>query len=235
MITGDVPVREIPARAGQIDRFGTAPARPGMDPRTRGAHNLRPDDPDQMSEHSPRAWGRHFPTSIDTTRPSPRTSLPHGPNRPQTSPTTTFMPRGTRNLPQQLARVSGSPHTWGRLLRDTPSDGAFHAPRYQQRLEHVHQIPWLLATTSDSNFHGFDGPPPGLPQRALSWYYQRVLAAGTRNRTAQEALIGVLNMTRHPAKLLTPRVAGPTLVSTRPTTTLPTPTPGPRQSCVAMI
>ncbi|WP_345174951.1 NAD(P)/FAD-dependent oxidoreductase [Streptomyces lavendulae] len=93
-----------------------------------------------------------------------------------------------------------------RCLATRPHQSRSFAARYHRRLSSLHDIPWLLATTADLSFTDTDGPPPALHQRVLRRYLGRVLAAGTRNRHAQAAFLGVLNMVHHPATLLAPHV-----------------------------
>lgn len=110
------------------------------------------------------------------------------------------------------------------LDRDHGRPGFAH--RYHRRSSRLHDTPWKLATTADLAFPGTEGPPPTAGQRLLTRHLDRVIAAGTHDRRAQAAFLGVLAMTRHPAALLAPRVALSAL-TTRPQAAAPTPTPPP--------
>ncbi|GAB2736497.1 NAD(P)/FAD-dependent oxidoreductase [Kitasatospora kifunensis] len=107
-----------------------------------------------------------------------------------------------------------------RCLATRPRTSRSFAARCHRRLSTLHDIPWLLATTADLSFPDTDGPPPALHQRVLRRHLDRVLAAGTHNRHAQAAFIGVLNMVQHPATLLAPRVMLSTAFARQPLTEL---------------
>ncbi|MBB5122937.1 NAD(P)/FAD-dependent oxidoreductase [Streptomyces eurocidicus] len=119
-----------------------------------------------------------------------------------------------------------------RLLRSCLASGA-STRRFHHRQKHLHDTPWLLATTADLRFPHTTGGPPSPHQRALGRYLDRVLAAGTHDARAQAAFLNVLNMVHPPVTLLAPRVALSALRTraSGPSLTAPPPDPEPSTNC----
>ncbi|MFI5783786.1 NAD(P)/FAD-dependent oxidoreductase [Nocardia sp. NPDC051570] len=92
-------------------------------------------------------------------------------------------------------------------LLDACLRGGRTAAKYHRKLSALHDVPWLLATTSDFRFPTTDSPADASRHRLLGDYFERVVAAGTDDPLAQVAFLNVLNMVQHPVRLLNPRLA----------------------------
>lgn len=101
------------------------------------------------------------------------------------------------------------------LATETLTSQGF-AHRVRRRLGAIYRTPWLMATTADLRYQNCAGLPRSSLQSLLADYLDRVLAAGTRDARAQDALIQVLHLTKPPRALLGPRVLTQSLLHRPP-------------------
>ncbi|WP_234391041.1 NAD(P)/FAD-dependent oxidoreductase [Nocardia suismassiliense] len=101
------------------------------------------------------------------------------------------------------------------LATDTLTRQGF-AYRVHRRLGAVYRTPWLMATTADLRYQNCAELPRSSLQSLLADYLDGVLAAGTRDARAQDALIQVLHLTKPPRALLSPRLLTQSLLHRPP-------------------
>jgi len=79
--------------------------------------------------------------------------------------------------------------------------------RFQKRLTKVNAAPWALATAQDFRVRGVTGGSPGLVERYMGRYMDRVVRLSTENERVRLTLLEVMNMLRSPSALFGPGVA----------------------------
>jgi 2-polyprenyl-6-methoxyphenol hydroxylase-like FAD-dependent oxidoreductase len=92
-------------------------------------------------------------------------------------------------------------------LKECLSDtGSAFPHRFHRNLARRLRTPWMLATGEDSRYRCAEGTHPGLTDRFMQWYVDRVLATSTRDYRVRHAFLRVLAMLDEPPSLFKPSV-----------------------------
>jgi 2-polyprenyl-6-methoxyphenol hydroxylase-like FAD-dependent oxidoreductase len=91
------------------------------------------------------------------------------------------------------------------------SRGTGLATRFQKSLAKVLRTPWTLATGEDVRYRGVEGAQPGIADRFMQWYVDRVVAASLGNRAVRRRLLRVFTMLSGPEALFSPVVLAASL------------------------
>ena len=75
---------------------------------------------------------------------------------------------------------------------------------FQQELARIIISPWTLATSADLRFRSVEGARPNWKTRAMHWYVDRVLRAGTIDEWARRRFLEVQGMLREASAILKP-------------------------------
>jgi hypothetical protein len=78
------------------------------------------------------------------------------------------------------------------------------AERFQKKLAHSNEVPWLVSTGEDFRCPITEGGKPDLRTRLALRYLSRVLARATVDARVSDGVLQVLHLLRPPASLLTP-------------------------------
>ena len=73
--------------------------------------------------------------------------------------------------------------------------------RFQRRLAKVNKAPWLMATGEDYRYPETEGGSPGVMNRFMHWYMDRVLQLATRDVAIRSVLLQVFNLLIPPPAL----------------------------------
>jgi 2-polyprenyl-6-methoxyphenol hydroxylase-like FAD-dependent oxidoreductase len=95
----------------------------------------------------------------------------------------------------------------GALLSERQGCSIGLGRRFQRRLAHIIDAPWLVDTALDRRVSGASGPSPGPRMRARQAYLSRVGRLGTRRRDVRLASLRVAHMLSGPRSLLRPGIA----------------------------
>src|SRR5262245_50160495 len=94
--------------------------------------------------------------------------------------------------------------TLAELAAEHPGDLTGLAERFQKRLAHNNNIPWLMAIGEDFRCPITEGGKPDLRIRLSQRYFSRVLARSTTDARVCQGLLEVQHLLRHPATLFAP-------------------------------
>jgi 2-polyprenyl-6-methoxyphenol hydroxylase-like FAD-dependent oxidoreductase len=88
--------------------------------------------------------------------------------------------------------------------RKAPRDLTGLAERFQKKLTHNNQVPWLVATAEDFRCPITEGGKPDLKTRLAVRYLSRVLARATTDPLVCEGVLEVLHLLKRPTALIEP-------------------------------
>jgi 2-polyprenyl-6-methoxyphenol hydroxylase-like FAD-dependent oxidoreductase len=96
------------------------------------------------------------------------------------------------------------------LRREQPRPGAGHgltgfSRRFQKRLSHVIDVPWMTVTGEDFRYAQAEGRRP-VWIHALNWYTARVYQLARQDERVSRRFLQVMHLMKHPAVLFEPYV-----------------------------